>query len=140
MSLAYDTIKNELEQLETTSDLVLKVSAVLELDAIFTGLATTGKAKKLLPDMQVLQDIHTTLKACVETLATRVTDADKTLEESYLLLDIYNRCLANKRDLENYLDLMYPFKEKNFVKELSNVELEAKNTANNLKILTSIGG
>jgi len=139
MTIAYDTIKNELEQVSSTSELVSKISATLELDSIFTGLASTGKAKKLLPDAQVLQDIHTTLKASVDTLATKVTDGDKTLEEAYLLLDLYNRCLANKRDLESYLDLLYPFKEKNFVKELSNVEQEAKNTANSLKILASIG-
>ena len=138
MSVTYEAVKNELEQLTSTSDLVSKVSAVLELDAIFTGLASTGKAKNLLPDAQVLQDIHTTLRASVDTLATKVTDGDKTLEEIYLLLDLYNRCLASKRDLESYLDLLYPFKEKNFAKELSNVELEAKNTANNLKILASM--
>lgn len=138
MSLDFDTVKNELEQLPTTSDLVSKISAILELDAVFTGLATTGKAKNLLPDAQVLQDIHITLKASVSSLASRVTDSDRTLEEAYLLLDLYNRCLASKRDLENYLDLLYPFKEKNFIKELSNVELEAKNTTNNLKILASM--
>lgn len=139
MTVVYDTIKNELEQAPSTSDLVSMISATLELDSIFTGLAATGRAKNLLPDTQVLQDIHTTLRASVDTLATKVTDADKTLEEVYLLLDLYNRCLASKRDLESYLDLLYPFKEKNFVKELANVELEAKNTANNLKVLTSIG-
>ena len=138
MSLAYATIKEELEGYSSTSELIGKIGAILELDAIFTGLASTGKAKTLLPDTQVLQDIHTTLEASVDVLATKVTDADKPLEETYLLLDVYNRCLANKRNLANYLDLLHPFKERNHTEQLSNVASESKNTVTQLQILSTL--
>tara|TARA_Y100000592_G_scaffold19371_2_gene29737 strand:- start:50553 stop:50972 length:420 start_codon:yes stop_codon:yes gene_type:complete len=138
MRVEYTTVRNELEGLGE-SEFYSAALSILELDAIWEGISSTGQETTLLPDLGILADLLTTLTAIRDMLTSRVTDSDKLLEEVYTAHSLYYKVLKKIRDLENFIDLFTPVKEKNFSKELNKVEVEKEHSSATLKMLALIG-